>query len=166
METSKEKRFMLDPFHWNYVEITSSIVRSKYSAVKLMESSQVPVIPGVPLIPGITASENKLRGIAGLLGGRGIDAATLLPYNPWWSDKAASFAKKSAYLRSKFMMRREKQQCAALFHAADQGLSFQSRKVVCPKIIRPGFLSTKCNAGINLRCQLSAAPRIEHLKIS
>ncbi len=82
---------------------------------KLIESTSVPVIPRVPLIPGITTSEMNLRGIAGFLASHNIDAATLLPYNPLWADKAVKLGKKTDYQRSTFMTPQEKNQCVLSF---------------------------------------------------
>ena len=82
---------------------------------RLVESSQAPLIPRVPLIPGITTSEQNLSGIADFLKNHGIDAATLLPYNPLWASKTVRLAQHPKYLRTKFMTPQEKEQCVALF---------------------------------------------------
>ena len=81
----------------------------------LIESVSVPVIPRVPLIPGITTSEENLNGIADFLVSHGIDAATLLPYNPLWSDKASKLGKATKYQRTTFMTPQEKNQCVESF---------------------------------------------------
>ena len=88
---------------------------------RLAESGSVPVIPRVPLIPGITTSEENLHGIADFLASVGIDAATLLPYNPLWSDKAVRLGITPEYQRATFMTPQEKQQCVALFNSSHQG---------------------------------------------
>ena len=88
---------------------------------RLVKSSNVVVIPRVPLIPGITTSEENLCGIADFLAGHGIDTATLLPYNPLWSDKAARLEITPKYNRTTFMTPEEKQQCVTSFHRSNQG---------------------------------------------
>jgi len=88
---------------------------------KLVESAQVPVIARVPLIPGITTSEENLSGIADFLAAHGIDAATLLPYNPLWADKAAKLGKTPQYQRTTFMTPQEKDQCVISFQPSHQG---------------------------------------------
>ena len=87
---------------------------------RLIESAAVPVIPRVPLIPGITTSEQNLQGIADFLANHGIDSATLLPYNPLWSDKAVGLEKQIKYQRTTFMTPQEMNDCVASFHRSDQ----------------------------------------------
>ncbi len=86
---------------------------------RLVKSSRIPVIPRVPLIPGITTGRKNLRGIADFLQSQGVDAATLLPYNPLWSDKSLRLAKNPGYRRADFMTPREKQECIVSFRPSD-----------------------------------------------
>ncbi|MCF6282080.1 MAG: glycyl-radical enzyme activating protein [Candidatus Polarisedimenticolaceae bacterium] len=92
----------------------------------LVERSEVPVIPRVPLIPGITTSEKNLSGIAGFLADHGIDSATLLPYNPLWGDKADKLGIAVKYPRTTFMTPLEKRRCVTSFqtsHQIERGVS-------------------------------------------
>jgi len=84
---------------------------------RLAKESQATLIPRVPLIPGITTNKKNLNGIASFLKHHGIDAATLLPYNPLWTDKVTKLAKHSQYHRTTFMTQKEKDQCVAFFEA-------------------------------------------------
>ncbi len=88
---------------------------------RLVTAAQVPVIPRIPLIPGITTTEENLRGIADFLASHDIDAATLLPYNPLWSDKAARLGITPKYQRTTFMTPQEIHQCVTSFHRSHQG---------------------------------------------
>lgn len=91
---------------------------------KLVECSQVPLIPRVPLIPGITTTRRNLNGIADFLNSHDIDSATLLPYNPLWTDKATRLSKDPLYQRTSFMTRQETDRCIALFQPSrDPGLA-------------------------------------------
>lgn len=85
--------------------------------VRLSRQSVVPVIPRVPLIPGITTTEKNLQSIAEFLDANRIGAATLLPYNPLWHDKAAKLGRVSPYQRKTFMTQDEEQQCVASFYS-------------------------------------------------
>ncbi len=85
--------------------------------VRLVRESKVPVVPRVPLIPGITTTERNLGGIARFLKQNGVDAATLLPYNPLWTDKAAKLGKPKKYERGQFMSATEIERCVDLFDA-------------------------------------------------
>jgi len=84
--------------------------------VRLSRQSAVPVIPRVPLIPGVTTTKENLQSIAGFLADNGIGAATLLPYNPLWHDKAAKLGRISPYPRKTFMTQDEQRQCVTGFH--------------------------------------------------
>lgn len=86
--------------------------------VRLKREAQVPVVPRVPLIPGITTSERNLGGIADFLQQNGVDTATLLPYNPLWQDKATRLGKPQEYDNHHFMSPHELQHCVDLFRQA------------------------------------------------
>lgn len=83
---------------------------------RLAHQSDVPVIPRVPLIPGITATTKNLEAIAGFIVANGFNAATLLPYNPLGQDKAIRLGVIPAYQRNTFMTQDELQACVASFH--------------------------------------------------
>lgn len=93
--------------------------------IKLVESTAVPLIPRVPLVPGITTSEKNLSGIADFLNAHGVDAATLLPYNPLWTDKATKLGKSPKYQRLTFMTTQEKERCVSLFQSSYQRATAQ-----------------------------------------
>ena len=48
----------------------------------------VAVLPRVPLVPGITATEHNLAAIAGFLRRNHATRVSLLPYNPLWGEKS------------------------------------------------------------------------------
>ncbi|MFA7240613.1 MAG: radical SAM protein [Sulfuricellaceae bacterium] len=98
----------------NYTGQSNRLILDNF--MQLAQQSAVPVIPRVPLIPGITATAENLQSIAGFLAANGIGAATLLPYNPLWHDKAAKLGRISPYQRKTFMTQDEQQQCVAGFH--------------------------------------------------
>jgi len=54
----------------------------------LARNASVPVVPRIPLIPGITATRENLSGLADFLKDTGFTSATLLPYNPGGIAKA------------------------------------------------------------------------------
>lgn len=87
--------------------------------VRLTREAEIPVIPRVPLIPGVTTSARNLGGIADFLKSNGIDAATLLPYNPLWTDKATRLAHAVRYPRTSFMTSGEIERCIELFNSGE-----------------------------------------------
>lgn len=82
---------------------------------RLLEDTEIPVIPRIPLVPGITTSEENLRGIAAFLEQHGVKSCALLPYNPLWSDKLQKLGVKPAYRHTAFMTPTEQRACANCF---------------------------------------------------
>lgn len=79
--------------------------------IQLVGEARVPVVPRIPLIPGITTTAENLAGIARFLEANGVSAATLMPYNPLWRDKAEKVGRPLDYRRTSFMSDAEKEQC-------------------------------------------------------
>ncbi len=75
---------------------------------RLVGEDRVPVTPRVPLVPGITATDENLAGIAGFLKKTGAGAAELLPYNPMGRGKGAAIGKNGgADISKRFMTQEE-----------------------------------------------------------
>ena len=81
----------------------------------LNDKTAVPIIPRVPLIPDITANEKNLSGISKFLKKHGIKACQLMPYNPFWLDKAAKNGVHINYSRREFMSHEEEKMCIQWF---------------------------------------------------
>ncbi len=81
----------------------------------LARQARVPVLPRIPLVPGITAAPKNLRAIAAFLKGLGLRRAALLPYNPLWLPKAAGLGRSAAYNFDRWMTTEELERCAACF---------------------------------------------------
>ena len=59
----------------------------------LQARTQVPILPRIPLVPGVTATAENLGALAGFLAGLGVPEVVLLDYNPLWPDKARTLSK-------------------------------------------------------------------------
>jgi pyruvate formate lyase activating enzyme len=79
--------------------------------VRLLADAGVPVIPRVPLIPGITATRANLQGIGRFLRAHGVRKVSLLPYNPLWQDKLARLGVPQRYTGRSFMTPAELARC-------------------------------------------------------
>ena len=77
------------------------------------------VLPRVPLVPGITATDDNLRGIAVFLREVGFERVSLLPYNPTWYEKARSVGRRSALAHESFMSAAQVAQCRSFFGGFD-----------------------------------------------
>jgi pyruvate formate lyase activating enzyme len=72
----------------------------------------------IPLVPGITATPENLRGLAQLLRERGVRRATLLPYNPLGRAMAPQLGRESPPVSERFMSKEELAVAVATFEAA------------------------------------------------
>ena len=81
----------------------------------LTTAKAVPVIPRVPLIPDITATEENLNGISKFLKMQGIEACNLLPYNPLWLGKTDKYGLEIKYSHGEYMSPEEEEKCIRCF---------------------------------------------------
>ncbi|MEK6736794.1 MAG: hypothetical protein AABY47_09500, partial [Pseudomonadota bacterium] len=81
----------------------------------LLADALIPVIPRIPLIPGITTTEENLRGIAAFLEKHGVKSCSLMPYNPLWSDKLQKLGLTPRYYHKGFMTPAEQKNCINYF---------------------------------------------------
>lgn len=82
---------------------------------QLLSDANIPVIPRIPLIPGITTTEENLRGIAAFLEKHGVKSCALMPYNPLWSDKIKKLGLTPSYQHRAFMTPAEQKTCIGYF---------------------------------------------------
>lgn len=79
--------------------------------VRLIKTAKIPVKVRIPLIPGITATDENLRGIARFLKQHGVKNASVLPYNPLWQNKHECFGLIKKYHNASFMSLADIQHC-------------------------------------------------------
>jgi pyruvate formate lyase activating enzyme len=72
----------------------------------------------IPLVPGSTATDENLRGVATLLRQLGVRRAILLPYHPLGRTLAAALGRDTSAVPARFMTRDEVDDAAATFAAA------------------------------------------------
>ncbi|MDR4517877.1 MAG: radical SAM protein [Nitrosomonas sp.] len=78
---------------------------------RLIAEAGIPVIPRIPLIPDITATEQNLKGIAAFLDRHGVKSCELMPYNPLWIGKLEKLGITPGYQRSSYMTPAERKAC-------------------------------------------------------
>ena len=83
--------------------------------LKLQSQKDVVLIPRIPLIPGITATQKNLGQIAQFLHQHDVHNAILLPYNPLWLDKIDQMGFEPKYVRREFMSQEEQEACIRFF---------------------------------------------------
>jgi len=84
----------------------------------LMEKAPERVEVRIPLIPGITATQENLAGLAACLRARGVRRATLLPYNPLGRTMAVQLGRLEPPTLERFMTKEEQDAAIAMFEAA------------------------------------------------
>jgi pyruvate formate lyase activating enzyme len=82
---------------------------------RLLKNTNIPVVPRIPLIPGITTTEENLRGIAAFLEQHGVKSCSLMPYNPLWNDKLQKLGIEPTYNHTDFMTLTEQRACVNSF---------------------------------------------------
>ncbi len=79
----------------------------------------VPVLPRIPLVPGITARPRNLEALARFLAEHGARRVALMDYNPLWVEKGAKVGTDNPHARDEsmrtFMNREEAARCRAAF---------------------------------------------------
>lgn len=107
---------LIDPAaHRRYTGRSNDRILENFRA--LIRGGSTPVLPRIPLIPGITDRSENLAGIAAFLKGLGLKKAALLPYNPLWLPKAEGLGRDSSYHCEELMTPAELERCAAHFDA-------------------------------------------------
>lgn len=82
---------------------------------RLVERGRPPVLPRVPLIPGITAEPANLEALAELLVALGLPEVALLPYNPLWRPKRLALGLDLPYDHDAWMPADEIERCREVF---------------------------------------------------
>ena len=80
---------LIDPAaHARYCGLSNERILRNFKALhQRAQAGGVPVLPRIPLIPGITDADDNIKGIAGFLASLGVTQAGLLPYHPLWREK-------------------------------------------------------------------------------
>lgn len=96
-----------------YTGRSNQLILENFS--RLAAEAKIPIIPRIPLIPGITTEPENLAGLARFLAKYPGVAATLLPYNPLWLDKPKRLGMTAKYERRSFMTEEETNACRKHF---------------------------------------------------
>jgi pyruvate formate lyase activating enzyme len=81
-------KLMDDGLHRRYTGVGNKRILDNFKELaSLTRGTRVTLLPRVPLIPGITDTEDNLRAIAYFLVQTGMRKAMLMNYNPLWKAK-------------------------------------------------------------------------------
>jgi len=70
---------------------------------RLVEDARVELLPRVPLIPGITDSQENLKALGELIRRVGLERVSLMPYNPLWLSKRRGLGMELPYEHAEWM---------------------------------------------------------------
>jgi pyruvate formate lyase activating enzyme len=90
---------LFDPLeHKKYCGVDNRLILENFSTLaRTCGMDGKTLLPRIPLIPGITATDENLQHIADFLKGQGIEKVELLPYNPLWLSKIDSLGGKNPF---------------------------------------------------------------------
>ncbi len=87
---------------------------------QLQADGGVPILPRVPLVPGVTTERENLTSLASFLAAEGASRVGIVRYNPLWPSKAAKLGGQVApeVAEATWMRRADYEQCVAVFKDA------------------------------------------------
>lgn len=106
--------------HKRYCGVSNELILSNFAELQrqFMNGGKA-VLPRIPLVPGITATEDNLRSIAGFLNDQGVRQVSVLPYNPLWIEKSETMGENNLYAAKeemrKWMPTGQVKQCQSFF---------------------------------------------------
>lgn len=102
--------------HLKYCGVSNGMILKNFIHLnKLYQEGGKGVLPRIPLIPGITATEKNLRAASEFLRNNGVRKLALLPYNPLWIEKAEKLGAAGTFLPGIWMSQPEINACRDIF---------------------------------------------------
>ncbi len=113
-------KLMDEAEHRRFCGVSNESILANFSELLgRSRAGAVPVLPRVPLIPGITATDHNLASIATFLRDMGADRVALLAYNPLWVVKNAKIGSQNPLAgreeMNRFMSASELDRCRSHF---------------------------------------------------
>jgi pyruvate formate lyase activating enzyme len=90
--------------------------RILHNLCRLVRNARCEIVPRIPLVPGITSTDENLAAIVRFLQEAGADQVSLLPYNPMGIDKYQPLGRTVPDLPRSFMKPEDEEQAYDLLH--------------------------------------------------
>jgi pyruvate formate lyase activating enzyme len=103
-----------DPkIHVRYCKVPNEKILENFQ--NLIQNVHIEILPRIPLIPGITDTDENLYSLANYLKSFKIKKIGLLPYNPLWLDKSEKLGIPSLYTHQQWLSKEEKKRIEKIF---------------------------------------------------
>jgi pyruvate formate lyase activating enzyme len=99
--------------HARFCGIGNKAILANFEA--LLAEKKVELLPRIPLVPGITTTDENLTALRDYLSGLSLNKVELLPYNPLWLSKLDALGLKPEYGRRTWMDPGEKGHVKEIF---------------------------------------------------
>ena len=99
--------------HEKYCGVSNEIILQNFE--DLIKNKNIEILPRIPLIPKITATNENLEKLEKYLRSLQISNIGLLPYNPLWLSKTESIGMKAEYNQSSWLEKEEKEEIKKTF---------------------------------------------------
>lgn len=110
--------------HIQYCGVSNRVILKNFTELySLYRGGGVEVLPRIPLVPDISATEENIRSIADFLASQGVRTAQVLPYNPLWPEKEAKIGIQSPqrpHAMNTWMPAGDIRRCQEILH--DEGI--------------------------------------------
>lgn len=110
-----------DELSRRYTGQSSRLILANFT--RLLEQATIRVIPRIPLVPGLTDTEENLSGLARFLRRHHVAACSLMRYNPLWRDKLDTLGLTAAYRYDGFPPREREDACVRHFLSGSEGVT-------------------------------------------
>ncbi|TFF84541.1 MAG: glycyl-radical enzyme activating protein [Promethearchaeota archaeon] len=98
--------------HIQYCKVSNEKIHENFEDLLKKKKE---ILPRIPLIPRITATDENLEALAIYLRSLGQLKIALLPYNPLWLDKPEKIGIKPIYTNSEWLTKNEKEKIKTIF---------------------------------------------------
>jgi pyruvate formate lyase activating enzyme len=112
--------------HRRYCGVSNDRILDNFEKLfRAAREGGVPVLPRIPLVPGITDKPRNLAALAGFLAENGAKQVALMPYNPLWVEKGGKVGVNNPHARDEsmrtWMSAGELARCRAAFSSFNLG---------------------------------------------
>ena len=99
--------------HSKYCKVSNERILDNFEDI--IKNKSIEILPRIPLIPGITDTDENLSNLANFLKSLNAKKIGLLPYNPLWLDKPEKIGIKQSYDYSEWLDNKDKERIKSIF---------------------------------------------------